>query len=301
MRLIPTAASLVENLPRPLRRHRLIVGWMMLTGEDPVQLVRIRDNYFGYADMGEGFLRLIVIDQHYNEDFFFVADALLADGGTFFDVGANYGLLSFGLAGKHGAMIDFHLFEPNPRLVQAIGRTKVLYPAMRCTLNTVAVSDKAGTVSFEINEAHTGASHIAVEGDVGIEVPALTLDCYIAEYSLEDIKLLKLDIEGFEVCALRGARRSLIERRIKAVYFEYSEKQLIRVGPPTELIEFLDSIGFVSCFARACDYIPRGGPTHTIVTGRAGHGLKLLPIAGHDRPPMTDLLAVPQEHLELLT
>ena len=177
--MFPSAASVVEKLPRILRRHRLMTGWMKLTGEDPVQLVRIRDEAFGYADMSDGFLRLIVIDKHYDEDFFQIADAILAGGGTFLDVGANYGLLSFGLAGRHGAAIDFHLLEPNPTLVRTIGRTRILYPDMRCTLNAMAVSDKSGSVSFAINEVQSGASHIAADGN-GVETPAITR-FYIAE------------------------------------------------------------------------------------------------------------------------
>jgi hypothetical protein len=73
-------------------------AWMRPTGEDPLQLVRIRGDSFGYADLSDGFLRLIVIDGEYDKDFFRVADALLREGGEFLDVEANHGLLSFGLA-----------------------------------------------------------------------------------------------------------------------------------------------------------------------------------------------------------
>jgi hypothetical protein len=51
---------------------------------------------FGYADMSDGFLRLIVIDQGFEQNFFAITDSILANGGTFFDVGVNYGLLSTG-------------------------------------------------------------------------------------------------------------------------------------------------------------------------------------------------------------
>src|SRR6516164_8987553 len=120
-----------ERLPRFLRRHRLIRVWMFLTGEDPIQLVRIRDHSFGYADLSEGFLRLIVIDGHFNEEFFALADALLSNGGTFLDVGANYGLLSFGLADRHSDRVQIHIFEPNEHLIGSIGRSLRRYPSMR--------------------------------------------------------------------------------------------------------------------------------------------------------------------------
>jgi FkbM family methyltransferase len=293
--VLPTAASLVEKLPRPLRRHRLMTGWMRLTGEDPLQLVRIRDDAFGYADMSDGFLRLIPIEGDFDRDFFRIADALLAVGGEFLDVGANFGLLSFGLAPKHAARVRFHLFEPIPRLVDAIGRTRALYPRMNLVVNATAVADFDGETAFDIAEAQTGRSHIDPAG--ALKTPVVTLDTYLAEQRIDAVALLKLDVEGYELAALRGGARALERRKVKAIYFEYFEKYLVRVGPPAALIAFLEAAGYEVCFCRAFDMAGVGGATHTLAHGLAGHGLPLTPTRGHARPAMTDLLAVPREHL----
>src|SRR5579862_2086974 len=201
--MIPSAARLFEKLPRTLRRHRLMTAWMRLTGEDPLQLVRIRGDARGYADMSDGFLRLIVIEGDYEKDFFRIADALLQDGGEFLDVGANHGLLSFGLARKFpGAR--FHLFEPNPKLVESIEKSRKLYPPMRAEINPVAVCDQDGTISFEVQSEQTGASHITNDG--GIPIRSVRLDTYLKDKSVDSVDLLKLDIEGYELTAVRGAK-----------------------------------------------------------------------------------------------
>ena len=267
--------------------------WMKLTGEPTLQLVRIRDDAFGYAEMGDAFLRLIVIDQGFEEDFFSIADKLFANGGTFLDVGANHGLLSFGLAGRHGKAIDFHLFEPNASLVHSIEKTKALYPAMRLTLNEAAVSDTPGVVSFEIDHGQSGASHISSDGK-GVQVPCIRVDDYVEKAGIACVELLKLDVEGYELPALRGAARSLKARVVQAVYFEYFEKWLQRVAPPSELLSFLDASGFEVCFCRRGDLDPRGGATHVF----AEKGIPLLPVVGHALPAMTDLIAIPREALE---
>ena len=241
--MFPTAASITEKLPRPLRRHRLMMAWMGLTREPTLQLVRIRDQSFGYADMSDGFLRLIVIDQEFEKDFFAIANSILANGGTFFDVGANHGLLSFGLAGRHGAAIDFHLFEPNPKLVSSIEKTFKLYPKMRLNLNQLAVLDVEGTAFLEIDQAQSGASHVSTRQQ-GLEVACVTIDAYMEKSGVSSVDLLKLDVEGFELPALRGAKASLEERKIKAVYFEYFEKWLQRVAPPAELLSILEFCEF---------------------------------------------------------
>jgi FkbM family methyltransferase len=296
---LPSAAQLFEHLPRSLRRHRLMRWWMTLTGENPVQLVRIRDDAFGYADMSDGFLRLIVIDGSFEHDFFRVADALLESGGVFLDGGANYGLLSFGLAAKHCDTVDFHLFEPNPKLVAAINRSTALYPRMRCKVNEVALAAREGVVRFLFDDHQSGVSHISP--DAANEVKATTIDHYLEQQGITRVDLLKLDVEGYELVALQGAGRSLATMAIRAVYFEYFEKLLSRVRPPHHLLDFLTSLDYEVCFCRTHEITGRGGATHTIREDLPGHGLMLLPIRGHTPAEMTDLLAVPRQHLVRLT
>jgi FkbM family methyltransferase len=294
--MIPTAAGLFEKVPRILRRHRLMKAWMRLTGEDPLQLVRIRDNARGYADMSDGFLRLIVIEGDYEKDFFRIADALLEEGGEFLDVGANHGLLSFGLARKLDQRVRFHLFEPNPKLLESIEKTRKLYPSMRAEINAAAVCDEDGTISFDVQKGQTGASHITKDG--GIPIRSMRLDTYFSDKGLGRVDLLKLDIEGYELTALRGAELALKNQSIKAIYFEYFEKFLVRVAPPSKLIEFIDSLSYEVCFCREADLIKQAdAPNFTVRQGLPGHGLPLLPVAGRQVPSMTDLLAIPRENL----
>jgi FkbM family methyltransferase len=294
--MIPTAARVFEKLPRPLRRHRLMKAWMRLTGEDPLQLVHIRDGARGYADMRDGFLRLIVIEGDYEKDFFRIADALLQDGGEFLDVGANHGLLSFGLARKLHQHVRFHLFEPNPKLLESIEKSRKLYPSMRAEINPVAVCDEDGTICFEVQSEQTGASHITKNG--GVRIRSIKLDTYLRDKGVDRVDLLKLDIEGYELAALRGTECALRDRRIKAIYFEYFEKFLVRVASPSRLTEFLDALSYEVCFCRESDLTQQGStPKVTVCEGFAGHGLPLIPIAGRQVPVMTDLLAIPRENL----
>ena len=271
-------------------------AWMRLTGEDPLQLVHIRDGARGYADMSDGFLRLIVIEGDYEKDFFRIADALLQDGGEFLDVGANHGLLSFGLARKLDQRVRFHLFEPNPKLLESIEKSRKLYPSMRAEINPVAVCDEDGMICFEVQSEQTGASHITESG--GIRIRSIKLDTYLRDTGVDHVDLLKLDIEGYELNALRGAECALRDRRIRAIYFEYFEKFLVRVAPPSRLIEFLDALSYEVCFCRESDLIQQGAaPKSTVREGLPGHGLPLIPIAGRQVPAMTDLLAIPREIL----
>ena len=126
-------------------------------------------------------------------------------------------------------------------------------------------------------------------------MPCLRVDDYVEKAGIACVELLKLDVEGYELPALRGAARSLKARIVQAVYFEYFEKWLQRVAPPSELLSFLDASGFEVCFCRRGDLKARGGAKHVL----AGKDIPLLPVAGHTLPAMTDLIAVPKECVEL--
>jgi FkbM family methyltransferase len=270
-------------------------AWMAITGENPFQLVRVRDESQGYTDLSDGFQRLIVIDGSYEREFFAIADVFLDSGGVFFDVGANFGLFSCGLAGRHGAKVQFHLFEPNRLLVSWIERSLARHPGAAWKINCAAVSDREGTVSFAVDAGQTGASHIVPDG--GEQIASITIDGYLDREGIPLVTLMKMDIEGYEFAAVRGAAKSLKNRRIQAVYFEYFEKLLIRVGPPHALLDEFDALGYEVCFCRGGDLATAGGATHTVRKGLPGHGVALAPIKGRPVPPMTDLIALPKENL----
>jgi len=209
-------------------------------------------------------------------------------------VGANYGLLSFGLAPKFSERVRFHLFEPNRRLVSAIRRSAELYPKMQITVNADAVSDHNGVVQFAIDEEQSGASHICPEN--GVPFPSISLDDYLKKNALPEVTLLKLDVEGHELTALRGAAEALQSHAIKAVYFEYFEKWLRRIQPPEHLLDFLESFGYAVYFSREANLQDYGGPTHTLLRGVPRHGIPLRPIERGKLPAMTDLIALPAQH-----
>jgi FkbM family methyltransferase len=70
-----------------------------------------------------------------------------------------------------------------------------------------AVSDAAGTA--QITDTTRSQANTIVAGDVGIAVPTRTLDDIIKELGIMRVALIKMNIEGAEAAAFRGATEKL--------------------------------------------------------------------------------------------
>jgi FkbM family methyltransferase len=137
---------------------------------------------------------------------------LLSPGDHFVDCGANVGLWSLVAAGRVGAAGRVSAFEPNPvayrRLMQNISASGLV--GQRITAMNVAVAAQAGPVSFETGAQHNLGRIVSAPAAGCIRVPAVALD---DQFAGTPIRALKLDIEGGEAAALRGAARILTVQR----------------------------------------------------------------------------------------
>jgi FkbM family methyltransferase len=80
----------------------------------------------------------------------------------------------------------------------------------RQTVLQVGVWDSPGTLQLERGEASTmSETHVEAHGQNTISVPVTTIDHIVKDLGLPRVDVIKLDIEGAEPNALRGARETL--------------------------------------------------------------------------------------------
>lgn len=139
----------------------------------------------------------------------------IKEGDVVFDVGAHVGfytLLSSQLVGEQGQVVSFEPFPPN-----------LMYLKRHIQLNTLknvkvvekAVSNRAGTMTFEIGPS-SSMGHLAEQvSDKSIEVETVVLDEFVRKANLPVPNLMKIDIEGAEFDCLVGARDLLQNNPIK--------------------------------------------------------------------------------------
>jgi FkbM family methyltransferase len=123
----------------------------------------------------------------------------LREGDTFGDFGSNVGVYSV-LAGSVGAKVI--AVEPVPATFAALQRNIQLNGLDAKTLN-VGLADAPGVLRFTSNLG--GMNRVARPTDTSaVEVKVTTADAIGA-----NIKMAKIDVEGFELPLLKGAKRLL--------------------------------------------------------------------------------------------
>jgi len=141
-----------------------------------------------------------------------------------FDVGANVGLWSEHFL-KTNPNAKIYMFEPAPACRKEIAALKlpgtVLIPC--------AVGEMVGKGTLHSSEPTWVAaslhkrrdSYFQDAADIQTEVDVTTIDETMQQYSLDFVDFVKMDIEGNELNALKGAAQSLSKRRIGALLFEF--------------------------------------------------------------------------------
>jgi FkbM family methyltransferase len=284
---------LFQRLPRFFRRHKILKIFGLVAG--PIQLIRVNREFDAYIDLRDGFARLIAIEDQFEPDFFTLARHLLPKKApVFLDVGANFGMMSQGLWHASEGALDAHLFEPNPHLCDVIDRSIQLNKAKGLTLVNAAAMEKEGQVFLNFDLAHTGAGFVS-DNSTGVPVKAMVLDDYLEAHGIRSVHLMKIDVEGNEGAVLAGSRRALLDKKIRAIYFEYCPEHIKRVGGDFTPFELLVACGYeifewrerTSTSMSMCSHVLR-------VTDPLEEGeLRLTRLAKAPDVRITDLLALP--------
>lgn len=235
--------SILQRCPRWARRHKVVKVLILIFRASPVQLIRFNGSGALFADVTENDARNSLITGVCDPEFLEIARPFLPDKSCFFDVGANAGFYSFGLVGNApGASLDVHLFEANPKLCGQLRRSTGLHPRHRITVNCVCVTDEPGTSRLSV-KSDAVLAFVSPEGE--IEVPNLVLDDYMATHGVSCVDLMKVDVEGWELHVLRGARSALRSGKVKSLYIEIATPHLRRAGTTAgEVLGRLEECGF---------------------------------------------------------
>jgi FkbM family methyltransferase len=155
------------------------------------------------------------------------------DGQIFYDIGAHGGVYTLTLI-KRGLVV--HSFEPQPEDLVANLR---LNGVPTDKVHAVALGQRDGTAKMTTKER--SSNHISDSGDR--VVPLVRLDDYVASLGLPDPNWIKIDIEGMELPALRGAEQ-LLNRSRPTIICEINHISGRYGTKVVDLTGYLGSLGY---------------------------------------------------------
>lgn len=205
----------------------------------------------------------------------------LQPGAVCWDIGTERGWFTLVMAnavGPSGRVDAFEAYFPNyEKLVNNISLNK--YDHVNAI--NLAVSDRIGTLHFvppsdeithhvDFLQNCSGVGFVA-EGERADTIPveATTLDSYAKEHPLKRLDFVKIDIEGEELRALRGAEQTIRKFR-PIIAIEYNRETSVRAGSRIdELDAFLHYLGY--------DRFSLGGDTHSTLKLSQLYDVKSIP------------------------
>lgn len=163
-------------------------------------------------------------------------------GGVFVDVGANVGTYTVRasqVVGPRGRVIAI---EAHPFTFGFLQRTIAMNGCTNVTALNTAVGDDSRTARMKYARLNPGETHVGADGDTEIKMSSLD-DC-MAELGIAAIDYLKIDVEGYELFVLQGARRIIAASPAVIVQAEQSESTARRYGHSVaNVVELLSAYG----------------------------------------------------------
>lgn len=156
-------------------------------------------------------------------------------GDVVFDIGANVGfftLLAAKLVGQNGHV---YAFEPLPRNLHYLERHLQLNGITNVTMQPLAIAKASGSARFRSGQ-HASMGQLTDAGD--LEVTTTSLDDVIANGIAPRPAFIKMDIEGAESDALRGAKALLDSTGLAIVLSTHGHIQQERCWSALEQARF---------------------------------------------------------------
>ncbi len=176
-------------------------------------------------------------------------------GGHILDVGANIGYCSVLFAGAIEKPFHVYAFEPEPRnyqlLTEVLARRE-LAGAVRAMQAAVGAGE--GEIELWVNEDHHGDHRVLTDafresrpGSRSIKVPLIAIDGYLEPEPMANVRLVKIDVQGYELAVCRGMSKTLEASPDCVVALEYMPDAMTDLGyNPADLLQFFKDRGFQS-------------------------------------------------------
>ena len=149
----------------------------------------------------------------------------LREGSVFIDIGASFGYytsLAWSLVGRRGRVFSF---EPSPHAYSTLKHNLRGYKFRNITLVNAAVGRGVGEITIYMPPAaglHSPSAFVSHEEYPPLRVPLTSLDEFAPIASLDQIDMVKMDVEGSEPDVLKGMSGLIGRGKVKRIICEFN-------------------------------------------------------------------------------
>ena len=146
--------------------------------------------------------------------------------GVAMDIGANCGMFTIYLAkmlGDNGKVISI---EPERRNITLLKKNVELNKLKNVSIIEKGVYSKKGKMTFYLDDFGTGGHSLLKEDVKKKEIIRIdTIDNIIKSLNIKKINIIKMDVEGVEIDALKGAEKTIKKSRPKIIFEAVKEEE----------------------------------------------------------------------------
>jgi FkbM family methyltransferase len=194
------------------------------------------------------------------------------------DLGAGIGYYSLIAARRVGGNGRVYAFEPDPASFLYLRKNAELNRFQNIVLERQAVLDRPAAAELFLHKFHPGANSLFGNGGSPIQVKAVNLDAYFQDKGFR-VDVLKMDIEGAEALALKGAERILGKNRRIKIFFEFAPLLISRSGSSAgDCLSALSQQGFY--IYEIMEKRGKGGPLRRVDASGFNNFIKRVDVSG---------------------
>ncbi len=250
----PAIARAGRGLARHCKQMRNAIEWRTaraLRGEAPWSTIRLGQRYHAVSLSEYHYLRDGNPETH--ESALIRADAPAAGWRSSTSTRQSRALFSTrGRPPRRAVEGIVHAFEPTPSTRDLLESNLAANGLGRVRVFPTALGERPGTARLRVHREMSGLNtlasdditwnHRTLRADAIVDVPVTTLDAHAEAEGIDRIDFLKVDVEGFELGVIRGARGLLGARRVDRIMLEIGDVTCGNAGvAPGDLLTELES------------------------------------------------------------
>lgn len=176
--------------------------------------------------------------------------SFLGNAKTIFDVGGNMGQTALAISQKVSHDATIYSFEPYPATYQKFKNNLLLNPLIKNIIaeNIALGETESELLMFQDCATNSGGFRIVYDKEKNnsgvVKTQSTSIDSYVKNNNISKIDFIKIDVEGFEMTVLKGAKNTLLNHRPK-LFIELNDSNLNKQNASSKaLITFLVSMGY---------------------------------------------------------